>query len=235
MTLFDKYIPKIIISSILAITVCTLYLIQAVNVIQASLYYTCVMLCFVLTLCFVKLTPTKLPITVALFCACVADYFLILNYSVTHHPQDQIYGMLAFCALQCCFTVYTYFIIKNPKLKIAMLITRVTVTLCIICVMPILQFGLLEILCAVYIVNFFITLLIVATQIKTRWLMFIGLLLFFICDIFVGLSNGGAALFHLQNVAWLTAHNYSFYFYVPGLLLIALSSVWSEKLHNLTK
>lgn len=193
------------------------------------LYYACIVLSFLLALLFLRPTLKNICLTAALFFACCADYCLILNFSVTNMPSDQIYGMLAFCALQVCFAVYTWFLLQRQSLRIAMLTARLLASLCVIIILPLIGLGLLEILSVIYILNFLITIVVTSCQARTEWLTLIGMISFFICDIFVGLNNGGSAILGLKNVAWLTAHDYSFYFYVPGIFIIALSSVWGNK------
>jgi len=87
---------------------------------------------------------------------------------------------------------------------------------------------LLEILSVVYIANFLITVIVTACHAKTQWLTLSGMISFFICDIIIGLTNGGGAILGI-NTTWLASGDYAFFFYVPGIFLIALSSVWANK------
>ncbi len=230
MTFFKNKLAKLILTTLFGIAVFSCYLYLAVNGTGTypALYYACIVLSTILSLLYAG-SLRQILLTCALFCACVADYFLILNYSVTHQPHDQIYGMFAFCALQIFFAIYTYLLHQSVQIKITMFGVRIIITLLLTIIMPLLNLGLLEILSAVYIVNFLITIIILISKFQTEWLTLIGMVLFFICDIIVGLTNGGSTLLGITNLQWLSAHDYAFFFYVPGIFIITLSTVWFQR------
>ena len=217
MKYFQKPVFKLDMTVVIASAVASLYytLLTRGTAGYAPLYYLCVLLSFMLSLVFVH--SQKKELTIALFCACVADYFLILHDNAHHNPSDQMCGMVAFCILQVFFAIYANKLVKRQCWKTTILNMRLTTSLLITTTLPIFHFGLLEILALVYIVNFFITIIILSFHAKTQWLTLIGMILFFICDVFVGLSNFGT----------LTAYDLSFVFYVPGIFIIAISTVWT--------
>ena len=231
MKLLKSKIFKIVISCIVAAAVLTLYLFYCIdgNWNHEWFGYSCILLYFAFSLLFVRLTAKKVSFTCALAVNCVADYFLIISYHINYRRIDQLLGVIFFCIVQAVYAVYTYFIIERKSLKIAMVASRgALIVLAAILLPTLLKLGALETLSVIYILNSLVSLIVFACRIKTEWLTFIGFLFFFICDIFVGLSNGAAPYLGMSEeaVALISAHNYEMFFYLPGIFLIALSSVW---------
>ncbi len=235
MTFFDNKVLKIVLSILFGGLVMGLYLFLATHSTYTyrGLYYACIVLSFIFAFIFVRRNSKQISLTAALLFACCADYFLILNFVVSRSTTDQVFGMLAFCGLQICFAIYTWFLIKSLQWRIGMVIIRAAVSCLVAIILPLLHLGLLEILSVVYFFNFFITIIIVACHAKSEWLTLVGMISFFICDIIIGLTNGGGAILGI-NTVWLASGDYAFFFYVPGIFLIALSSVWANKKSGLT-
>ena len=231
MKLLENKIFKIAVSCVFAAAVLIIYLIYCIegNLFHGGLAYSCIALSFVFSLLFVRLTAKKVFVTCALAVNCVADYFLIISYHLSYSKTDQLLGVIFFCIVQLIYAVYTYFIIKRMSLKIVMLASRGLLSALVAILLPVvLKLGALEVLSVIYILNSFISLVVFAVNMKTEWLTFIGFLFFFICDIFVGLTNGAAPYFGISGEALqlLSGHNYSIIFYIPGIFLISLSAVW---------
>jgi len=230
MTFFDNKVLKIVLSVLFSGIIFCFYIFLATSSTYTyrGLYYACIVLSFIFAFIFMRRNPKQMTLTAALLFACCADYFLILNFVVSHSPTDQIFGMLAFCGLQICLAIYTWFLVQQFNWRLTILIIRVVITTLVAIVFPCLQLGLLEILSVVYIANFLITVIVTACHAKTQWLTLSGMISFFICDIIIGLTNGGGAILGI-NTTWLASGDYAFFFYVPGIFLIALSSVWANK------
>lgn len=194
----------------------------------AYLSYSCVGLCFLFSLLFIKLNSKKILITLAFATNVVADYFLILAPST----ENKLIGLYVFCGVQLFYLIYSLTLNQSIGAKIINLAFRVALCLLAYLILPkYFVLGTLELVALMYIINFFVSLLVFLIHIKTEWLLLIGYLLFFVCDIFVGLSEGGFAILNLTGpfVDFVLSHNVHMWFYIPGLFLIATSSVWAKK------
>ena len=231
---------KIIMTVIFSVLLFGLYFFLAIHGSgnYRGLYYACVLLCLFWALLLIQPHRKKICLILALACAAGADYFLILRYSVSHHPTDQLWGMVVFCFLQFCLAVYTWFTTQNRKYKIITVSIRAGITLLSIMILPCLQLNLVAVLAVIYFSNLLITVVVLACQIKAQALMLVAMICLLICDFFIGMNNGGSEFFQLQNTTWLTAYDFSFIFYIPSLYLLALASVWTRPIsrsHNQAK
>ena len=227
MNLLKNNIFKIVLSCFFASAFLALYLPFCIkgNLFRGWLAYSCILLSFVFSLVFVRLTAKKVLVTCALAVNCVADYFLILHLNKT----NQLIGVIVFCVVQFVYAIYTFVIIKRTCLKIAMIVSRVVLSALAAILVPLLvKGGALETLSVIYITNALVTLVVFVFKFKNEWLTFVGFLLYFVCDVLIGLSNGAAKYFGITEkmLKLITAHNYAMYLYLPGIFLIALSSVW---------
>lgn len=193
--------------------------------------YALVGACFVFSLLFTRLSAKKILITLALAINVAADYFLILMPS----EENKLIGTCIFCGVQFVYFLYTLYLNKSIGLKVINMAIRVGLCLIAYFVVPnYFTVGTLEIVAMMYIINFAVSLVIFLFYIKTEWLLFLGFLLFFVCDIFVGLTNGGIDILGITGAAadFLRSYDIAFYTYTPGLFLIASSSVWSRETEN---
>lgn len=189
--------------------------------------YACVCACCLFALLFLR-SKKQLLVVLALAVTVVADYFLILFPS----EQNRLIGACVFCAVQLVYAIYTLVLNKSIGVRVVNIALRVALCLIAYFVVPIyFELALLEMIALMYIINFVVSILFMLIHIKTEWLMLLGYLLFFACDIFVGLSNGGAEILGITGnfLALINGYDFAFYFYIPGLFLIALSSVWRKK------
>lgn len=195
---------------------------------QNILYFAIVGLCFVFSVLFMRFTAKKIFISLALACHVVADYFLILNPAF---KNGQLIGLCVFCGAQFFYFLFTLSLCKGTGFKIFNISLRVALCLMAYFIIPkYFVLGTLETIAVMYFINSVVTLFFLLFNLKTQWLLFLGLLLFVACDIFVGLTHGGIEIFQITGkfLEILQNYNLSFYFYVPSLYLIALSSVWAK-------
>ncbi len=191
------------------------------------LSYACVCLCFLLSLLFVRIDSKKILMTLILAVCVVADYFLILNPS----EEGRFIGLCIFCLAQLLLAIYTLLLNKGIGSRVANLAIRVALCLVAYYVLPLyFTLGTTEFIAVMYIINFLVSLAVLLWHIKTEWLTFVGFLLFFLCDIVVGLTNGGFEILQMTGsfVDFLTTHDVSFWLYIPGLFGIATSAVFSK-------
>ncbi|MBP3431382.1 MAG: hypothetical protein J6K39_00805 [Clostridia bacterium] len=196
-----------------------------------KLTFSCIVVSFLFSLVFVKFTAKKLFITLALAFHVVADCFLMLLAS----EENRLMGLAFFCVAQFFYLLFTLGLTKSKGIRIVNVAIRVV--LCLLAYFIIPQYfpdlGVLEMTSVMYIINSFVTLLSLLICIKTQWLTFFGYLLFFACDIFLGLTMGMGILGITGSFAdLLLSYPFSTYFYVPGVFLIAASSVWAKPIHK---
>ncbi len=192
------------------------------------LAYACGVLCFLFSLIFVRFDFKKIVLTLSLATTVAADYFLVLNNS----EENKLVGLCIFCAFQFFLMIYTLYLNGSVGVRIVNIAIRVALCLIAYFVLPgYVELGTLELVAVMYIINFFVSLLMLLFNLKTEWLLFLGCLLLFLCDIVIGLKNGGFTLLNLSGsfVDFLNSRAIQTYLYIPGLFLIATSSVFSKK------
>lgn len=194
------------------------------------LYYGTICASFLLSLIFVRKCKKKILITLALSLNVAADYFLVFDPTIAN---AQIIGMSLFCGVQFVYLIYSLTLNKSNGIKVLNVAVRVALCLGAYLILP-MYFTLdwLEMTAVFYILNFVVNLIVFALHMKTEWLLFVGYFLFLLCDICVGLTSGGIDVLGLAGTKFaeiLTSYNFAFYFYVPGTLLISLSSVFAKK------
>lgn len=185
-------------------------------------------LSFLLSLIFIGKNVKKILITSALACAVAADYFLVFSVLTW---KNQLIGLCLFCGAQAILAAYTVVLNKSNGRRVINLASRVVLCLVAYFVLPLyFTLGTLEIIAIMYAINFVVTIFVVLLHIKKEWLLFLGLLLYLLCDLSIGLVSG-AALIGLSAgfVKALVDANLTFWAYYPGLLLIAISSVFAKK------
>ncbi len=195
------------------------------------LSYGCIGACFVFAFLFIGKSLKKCFLCLALATNVVADYFLVLMPS----QENKLIGLCVFCGVQFFYFLYTLVLAKGNGTRVINIALRVALCLLAYFLLPkYFVLSTLEMISVMYILNSFVTLLILLIHLKTEWLTFIGFLLFFICDVFVGLTNGGVEVLGITGafVEFIFKYNIVFYTYIPGIFLIATSSVWSKNGEN---
>lgn len=224
-----KPIFKIVMSVLFSALVLSAYLYVCIkgDLDRPYLSYGCIIACFLLSLLFIGKSSKKIFITLALAANVAADYFLVFDAT----EENKIIGVSIFLGVQFFYLLYSLSLTKAIGLKIMDIALRVALCLIVYFVVPkYVTLSTLEMLSLMYIANSFVTLLSILVHIKTEWVTFIGFLLFFVCDIFVGLTNGGADILNISGsfVDFIFKYDIAFYTYIPGVLLISLSSVWAK-------
>ena len=194
------------------------------------LSYGAIALCFLFSLLFIKKLPKKVFIMLALAANVAADYFLVFANSLT--DTYKLIGVCIFCGSQLFYMLYTLSLAKGNGEKVINLGTRVALCLIAYFILPrYLALTVLEMIAVMYAINFVVTIFFVLLHIKTEWLTLIGMILFLLCDVHVGLVNGGIAALGITGdfANFLTSRDWAYYVYTPGVFLIALSSVVAKK------
>lgn len=193
------------------------------------LSYGAIALCFLFSLLFIRKMSKKVLITFALAANVAADYFLVFS---TLTEQYKFLGVCIFCGAQFFYLLYTLSLAKGNGERVINLGTRVALCLIAYFILPrYVTLTLLEMIAVMYAINFVVTILFTLFHIKTEWLTLLGLILFLLCDLHIGLVNGGMELLNITGefADFLLARDWAYYVYIPGVFLISLSSVVAKK------
>lgn len=166
----------------------------------------------------------RLLVALALFFTLIADLYLVLL------DGSKTVAMLSFNIVQI---VYAYRIIKYFKLKFSWQI-HLVLRLIIICVgeaiaLVVLKgtFDLVIFLTIMYFANLFLNMIFSIVHLKENWIFAIGLLLFVLCDIFVGLGElDGYLTIASTNIIYLfvnSSFDWVWFFYLPAQVLLSIS------------
>lgn len=187
-----------------------------------GLRYVTIVLCFLFVLLFTRGLDSNL-LKIAFFFTIVADFFLLVI------DKYYIFGLLAFVFGQI---IYAYRLLLNNPIQIKKRILFYIITIIFAELIFILIFrDKVDFLMVISLMYFMILLNNVINSFiffKNNYLFALGLILFLLCDIFVGLYNIELyldfTLFLKLDLAWI--------FYIPSQVLIALSA---KTKHNLLK
>ncbi len=190
--------------------------------------FSSIMLAFILPLIFLKSTPSHILTVCALFFTMIADFLLCGFINLT--PTIQTFSMISFLLVQTCYFVRIFIEQKTKTLKLVHALLRILVTLlAIITTFFVLKetANFLAVISVVYYANLLLNAVFSGINIKTSPYLFIGLILFACCDLFVGaqfigdfISLPENSIFSILlsidfNMAWL--------FYLPSQVIISLS------------
>lgn len=166
-----------------------------------------------------------------LFFTAVSDYFLLFTENFT-------FGMLTFCVVQILYLVYLYFLGEGRRGVAGRLLVNILLWAAVLLILWVLQVpvDLLLVTAAFYFISILHNVITAAGNARhksdKRNLIFaIGMFLFLLCDINVGIYNmngfiavGSTAfqkVYHFSEIAmWM--------FYLPAQVCISLSGIFSK-------
>lgn len=193
------------------------------------LYFGSIAASLLLCVLFLKTSAKGIFIALALLAIVASEYFLIFQ-PVANFKDISLYVL---CGSQFFFLLYTFAITSSNGLRAINLGLRAGVCLAICLVLP--RYFSLDTYQLVYLslfANAFITFVCLLFALKREWLMMLGTLLVTLTIAFLGLNDGLADAFGLTGgfVDFLANYEYLVgYFYVLGILLVSLTSVWKVK------
>lgn len=194
--------------------------------------YGAIALCFLFSLIFIGKSSKKIFITFALATNVAADYFLVFSKDCGTEKYKLI-GLCVFLGVQFFYFLYTLFVQRNNAARAVNFALRAAAILVVVLILRTrLSLGVKEQLAIIYIANSVITLLVMIFHAKTEWVAAIGMFLFILCDVCVGLNEGGFDVLGITSgwfYEFIMSHDCAFWFYTPGIFLISLSSVWEKK------
>ena len=187
-------------------------------------YFAIVLACVFFSLFFEK-SKSYLFTQIALICTVLADFFLVHLF-----PMQQLNGMIFFSLTQIAYFLRIYFEEQSTKIRKIHLTTRIIASIVVI-VATFVVLGknadALAIISMFYYANLILNIVFAFINFKNAQILAIGLVLFAICDTFIGFANitpymslsESSLIYKILysgiNVAWL--------FYVPSQMLLAIS------------
>ncbi len=194
--------------------------------------YISIALCFAYSLIFIKSKKLNFIISIALAFSLCADACLVLA-----NPIKQLLGTSFFLVAQIVYCVYIILKTQNKKINVANIIARVCGSGLIILITYLVlkqNFDALSAVSIIYIFNLLLNIIFSFFTFGQNKCFSIGLILFFVCDIFIGLSAANGAYFTISNQAISSFINgpIAWLFYIPSQTLLAFetSCDYSKKL-----
>lgn len=218
---------NIIASTIFAsIELVLLILIETLNDLQVIpiLQYISIGLCLAFSLIFIKADKFNLFTSMGLLLTLGADTFLVMI-----KPQNKLAGMIFFLAAQIVYCGYLMLKNKNKKVNIINLSIRIVGSILISIIASLVlkdAFDALSLVSSVYIFNELVNIVFSFFTFGENKLFSIGFVLFFVCDIFIGLSVANGVYLQISNSLASAISNglLAWAFYVPSQTLIALNT-----------
>lgn len=168
---------------------------------------------------------------VALFFTAVADYFLVAS-----RPDREVLGVLFFIPAQLFWFLRVYISEPSGKLRKIHLFSRILLNILSVFI-PLSVLGdgadFLSVISVIYFVNILLNAVFSLALIKRLPFLSLGLVLFLLCDIFVGLGSidnylkieVGSLVFRLAH----TGLNMPWIFYAPAQIMLTLSMIETKK------
>lgn len=205
------------------------YLIQTTSSLLCSyLSFSSIALSFIFCLLLFRKEIEHKITVLALFFTLWADFFLC---GIVSFKFIQELAMLFFVGTQTCYFL-RIFINQTKKEKIVHLSIRIPVFLFAIILTAIVlkeNTNFLSLISLFYYANLLVNVVFAFIKFKKAPLLAIGLLLFSLCDVFVGLSMidgfmhipDGSLIYQIKNIPL----NMAWLFYVPSQTVLALSTI----------
>lgn len=162
-------------------------------------------------------------LNLGLLCTVCADFFLVL-----YQPQNKIAGMVFFSLAQTSYFLFLWLFDENAKRKKIHLFVR----LALIAVIEIIAFAVLQdkidflsTISVFYFANLAMNIVFSFLETKRYLLFSIGLILFILCDICVGLSVANGVYFDVPAFLHFLIYppfDLTWFFYLPSQTLIGL-------------
>ena len=197
----------------------------------SAVCYSLILLDFVLALLLFKKNKAAYFTLAALLFTAIADFFLVAS-----QPDREVLGVLFFIPAQLFWFLCVYISEENGKRRKIHLFVRIVFNVLSLFV-PLLVLGegadFLSVISVVYFANILLNAIFSLALVKRFPLLSLGLVLFLLCDIFVGLGSidnylkieVGSFVFRLTH----TGLNMPWIFYAPSQILLTLSMIETKK------
>ena len=204
---------------------------------QMLVYAQYISVCLCLVFVLFHLRKANYFIVGGLVCTVFADWFLVMQGAVDKpasiQAQDQLYAMTAFLVAQILYAIQLHRRARSTQVLIIRLLLVVILEAIAVIVMggkP----DLLVIVSLCYYANLFVNILSAFRSYRKDWMMPWAMVLFFICDTFIGLQVAAGSyltiapdgllhsiIFFPFNIAWAC--------YLPSQVLIALYGRYNRR------
>lgn len=188
--------------------------------------FSAILMVFLFSLLFMFKNKYYIFTQIALFTTVMADLFLVVV-----EPRQQLVAMLFFSITQICYFLKLFFCSSSRIEKIIHLATRgaLIVIVGIITIIILMdKIDTLSMVSVFYFTNLVLNVIFAFVQLKKSLFFAIGLFLFMICDIFIGLQCSIGIYINVTetNILYKIAFspfNWAWLFYVPAQVLIVMS------------
>ena len=189
------------------------------------LAYSSVVLAFVMNLILLRKTSASVATVVALLFTLGADYFLVIR------GDSYPFAMVLFSVAQLAYATRIWLGSDVGKRRVELIVRGAVALISVL--LPFLVLGsgadFLSVISVFYFGQLILNCVFSVTLMKKRnYVFFAGLVLFLLCDIFVGFGNLGSYLPIEQGTfAWWLAHppiNMAWVFYLPSQALLGISN-----------
>lgn len=189
--------------------------------------FSSILLAFLFALIFLRKTPIYLLTVTALFLTSIADLLLCGLFALTLSIQTT--SVICFFVVQICYFIRIYLSQKSKKLKLIHLIVRILATLLAVIITILIldsNANFLAVISVAYYLNLIINAIFASINVKNEPLFFIGLLLFMLCDFFVGIEFLGDFI-NIESATFINflmdiPFNMAWLFYLPSQTIISL-------------
>ncbi len=185
---------------------------------------------FIFALIFAKKNFVGIITIIALLFTSFSDLLLCGFFKLTVNLQTL--SVISFLVVQICYFIRIYKAQENKPLKLTHLIVRLSATiLSIIITILVLKDGVnaLAIISVAYYLNLIINAVFAGINVKNEPMLFVGLVLFSLCDFFVGIEFLGDFI-NLENASFINflldiPFNMAWLFYLPAQTILSLQIV----------
>lgn len=193
---------------------------------NAFVSFTAIVSACLFAITFFEKTTDAALMCIALICTVCADFFLVIA-----EPRHQLVAMIFFSITQICYFLRLY--MRQSKKRLHHAVTRIIIIAAAV-IMTVIILGekidALSLVSIFYFANLVVNVAVAFIQREKSTFFAIGLLLFSLCDISVGLSVMNKSYIPLPKgsiLSWLASpgFNLAWVFYVPSQTFIAMSIV----------
>ena len=186
--------------SVIEATLILLILFSAMD--KIVLCYASVAVAFLLALPFLfENAKINSFIIAALFFTLVADFFLVIEYGRTGEYIYQCHGVSAFMIVQILYFLYIYRV-KGKGNFLPHLLVRLALSFAVITVSFVVigeSNNYLSVISAAYFSWLIMNIVLSSVNFKNNWLLFVGLIFFALCDLYVGLQGADGVFFDIPS------------------------------------
>ena len=202
------------------------FILTAGGTVLVACEFTAIVLCFIYAL--IRAGKRAPLLVAALACTVCADFCLVVR-----EPIERLWGMVFFLAAQTLYAVKLHRAVSGRSLLIVRIALVAAAELVALVVLGE-RADALALVSMAYYASLIANILVSARRIKASPLLFIGFVLFILCDTVIGLQVAADAYLPITEGSWLYSvlfmgFNLSWLFYLPSQVCLALSGQHQQK------